>query len=127
MKMRRNAVAAVSSLAVMSAALLAGCGASAAVEEKQVQEAGSLILSVNPEIQIAYDREGRVIDLSGMNADGKSIVSSYHDYIGRPCGDVLKELIGEIILLPEWTARRRTLYFSWSPVPFFRARILWGT
>ena len=96
MKMRRNAVAAVSSLAVMSAALLAGCGASAAVEEKQVQEAGSLILSVNPEIQIAYDREGRVIDLSGMNADGKSIVSSYHDYIGRPCGDVLKELIGEI-------------------------------
>ena len=43
MKMRRNAVAAVSSLAVMSAALLAGCGAFAAVEEKQVQEAGSLI------------------------------------------------------------------------------------
>ena len=95
MKMRRNLLAAVSSLAVMSAALLTGCGAPAD-EGTAIRDTGFLTLSVNPEIRIEYDDEGRVIDLTGQNDDGKTIVASYQDYIGKECDDVLNDLIVKI-------------------------------
>ena len=82
MKMRRNLLAAVSSLAVMSAALLTGTGCGAPADEgTAIRDTGFLTLSVNPEIRIEYDDEGRVIDLTGQNDDGKTIVASYRDYI----------------------------------------------
>ena len=95
MRQRRKILVTVSSLAVASAVLLTGCGYSAA-EGKALQETGTLILSVNPEIQIAYDEEGRVTALTGRNDDGKGIVETYLDYIGKNCEDVLKDLIVEI-------------------------------
>ena len=51
MKSRRKLLAAVSSLAVAAAVLLAGCGAPAQ-EGTALKETGILTLSVNPEIQI---------------------------------------------------------------------------
>ena len=95
MKMRRNLLAAVSSLAVMSAVLLTGCGAPAD-EGTAIRDTGFLTLSVNPEIRIEYDEEGRVIGLTGQNDDGKNIVASYPDYIGKECDDVLNDLIVKI-------------------------------
>ena len=92
MKMRRNLLAAVSSLAVMSAVLLTGCGAPAD-EGTAIRDTGFLTLSVNPEIRIEYDEEGRVIGLTGQNDDGKNIVASYPDYIGKECDEVLNDLI----------------------------------
>ena len=68
MKLRRKLYALVSSLAVASAVLLTGCGTSAQVETAQagtaLQETGTLILSVNPEIQIEYNKEGNVTSLT---------------------------------------------------------------
>ena len=96
MKTRRNKVAAASSLAVLSAALLAGCFSAPASQGSSLQETGTLTLSVNPEIQIQYNKEGLVTGLDGLNADGDGIVASYQDYIGKECDQVLQDLIAEI-------------------------------
>ena len=95
MKLRRKLFAAVSSLAVASAVLLTGCGAPAQ-EGTALKETGTLTLSVNPEIQIEYNKDGKVTALTGRNDDGKGIVEVYTDYIGKDCDDVLKDLIVEI-------------------------------
>ena len=95
MKLRRKLIAAASSLAVTTAVLLAGCGASQETAAP-LSQTGTLMLSVNPEIQIEYDRQGLVTGLTGRNEDGKAIVSAYPDYIGKECGTVLGELIVEI-------------------------------
>ena len=95
MKLRRKLFAAVSSLAVASAVLLTGCGAPAQ-EGTALKETGVLTLSVNPEIQIEYNRDGKVTALTGRNDDGKGIVEAYPDYIGKDCEAVLRDLIVEI-------------------------------
>ena len=95
MKLRRNLFTAVSSLAVLSAVLLTGCG-SPATEGTPLQETGTLTLSVNPEIRIDYNKDGQVTALTGQNEDGKNIVAAYGDYIGKSCDTVLADLITEI-------------------------------
>ena len=95
MKLRRKLFAAVSSLAVALAVLLAGCGAPAQ-EGTALKETGVLTLSVNPEIQLEYNRDGKVTALTGRNDDGKGIVEAYPDYIGKDCETVLRDLIVEI-------------------------------
>ena len=146
MKLRRKLFAAVSSLAVAAAVLLAGCGAPAQ-EGTALKETGILTLSVNPEIQIEYNRDGKVTALTGRNDDGKGIVEAYPDYIGKDCEDVLKDLIVEIneagyfvddidgnkknIVLKRatlWmtsTATKRTSSCSWSRARYFPATIFW--
>ena len=79
MKLRRKLLAAVSSLAVASAVLLAGCGEQPAQEGTALKETGVLTLSVNPEIQIEYNKDGKVTALTGRNDDGKGIVEAYPD------------------------------------------------
>ena len=90
MNFRRIFMVTVSSLAVLSTALLAGCGSSTteapqtsaeeivtadteipAAEGTSLSESGVLILSVNPEIQIDYDENGIVTAITGRNEDGK--------------------------------------------------------
>ena len=95
MKSRRKFSAAVSSLAIALTVLLTGCGAPAQ-EGTALKETGILTLSVNPEIQIEYNRDGKVTALTGRNDDGKGIVEVYPDYIGKNCEDVLQDLIVEI-------------------------------
>ena len=95
MKLRRKLFAAVSSLAVAAAVLLTGGGAPAQ-EGAARKETGILTLSVNPEIQIEYNRDGTVTALTGRNDDGKGIVEAYPDYIGKDCKTVLRDLIVEI-------------------------------
>ena len=92
MKLRRKIFVAVSSLAVLSAALLTGCGAPAS-DNTSLPQTGILTLSVNPEIRIEYDKEGKVLAMAGENDDGKSIVSNCKEYVGMDCDDVLKDLI----------------------------------
>ena len=95
MKLRRKLFATVSSLAVAATVLLAGCGAPAQ-EGTALKETGVLTLSVNPEIRIEYNGDGKVVALTGQNDDGKGIVEVYPDYIGKSCNEVLKDLIVEI-------------------------------
>ena len=98
MKLRRKIFAAVSSLAIFTAALLTGCGSpeTPAAEGAALKETGTLMLSVNPEIQIDYTKEGKVIALAGQNEEGKGIVEAYPDYIGKNCDVVLRDLVEKI-------------------------------
>ena len=89
---RRKILAAASSLAVL-AALLTGCGAQP--QEGSVT-AGVLTLRVNPEIAIHYNQSGKVVALEGDNQDGREIVETYPDYIGKDCEVVVQELVEEI-------------------------------
>ncbi len=95
MKTRSKLFTAISSLALVSTVIMTGCGTSAP-SQTALAETGILTLSVNPELEIKYDSNGRVIDLSGRNDDGKTIINSYPDYIGKECDDVLRDLIIEI-------------------------------
>nr|WP_318682815.1 PepSY domain-containing protein [uncultured Acetatifactor sp.] len=65
-------------------------------QDVTIQEAGTIILSVNPEIQIEYNEAGLVTALTGRNAEGEGIVAGYQDFIGKECDAVLKDLVVEI-------------------------------
>ena len=90
---RRKILAAASSLAVLAAALLTGCGAQ---PQDGSVTAGVLTLRVNPEIAIHYNTDGKVVALEGDNQDGREIVEAYPDYIGKDCEVVVQELVEEI-------------------------------
>ena len=116
MKLRRTFLVTVSSLALLSTALLTGCGSQQTTADNSIQasteeitaeapaetgsaalaETGILVLSVNPEIQIDYDKEGVVTAITGRNEDGKKIAEASQDEIGKNCDEVLKNLITEI-------------------------------
>ena len=116
MKLRRTFLVTVSSLALLSTALLTGCGSQQTAADNSIQtsteeiaaeapaeagstalaETGILVLSVNPEIQIDYDKEGVVTAITGRNEDGKRIAEASQDEIGKNCDEVLKNLITEI-------------------------------
>ena len=89
--------------AVLSLALLAGCtsaadntSAGAAASGTQTSAMGTLLLSVNPEIEIDYDSRGQVVDLQGVNDDGKAVVSGFAGYEGQDCRTVVSGLVDEI-------------------------------
>lgn len=97
--MRRKKIGtAVISLAMMTMLLFTGCGntESTGGAAEPAENAGVITLSVNPQIQIGYDREGKVTELIGVNQDGEKVVAAYPDYIGKECDDVLEDLIEEI-------------------------------
>ena len=77
-------------IALMSLALvIIGCGtAKSAV-------AGTMILSINPEIEIDYDSDGIVVGLEGNNDDGKAVIEGY-SYEGKICHVVAGELVSKI-------------------------------
>ena len=62
----------------------------------QTAAAGTVLLSVNPEIEMDYDDDGRVLALRACNADGQAVLNGYDGYTGRPCPEVAGELVGRI-------------------------------
>ena len=98
---------ATATMGVALAAVLAGCGATPATtadnqpagstgESSTVRTAGTLLLSVNPEIEIEYDDNGLVTKVEGVNDDGRGIVGGYTDYEGKECRVVVSDLVTEI-------------------------------
>ena len=107
MKMRKVLLAAFTSLTFTAAVFTTGCGSQengqvqeteikAEAEASQGEALADITLSVNPEISIEYDKEGKVTAVTGNNADGEGIVSAYQDYQGKDCSTVLEELINRI-------------------------------
>ena len=105
--MKKKFYAKVFSLAAMAAlslALLTGCGSTPSEETAtaglsgagQTQTAGTLLLSVNPEIEVTYDDQGNVTALTGVNQEGKDILASYTGFEGKPCKTVVSELVAAI-------------------------------
>ena len=86
--------------AVLTLSLLAGCGASQPSGTQQSASesgvAGTVLLSVNPEIEVEYDNGGLVLEIEGINDDGKTVVAGFEDYKGKDCRTVVNELVKEI-------------------------------
>ncbi|MGI6161506.1 MAG: PepSY domain-containing protein [Christensenellales bacterium] len=83
----------------MCVALVAGCSNQAASADEnigEVADTGTIILRVNPEIAVHYNKEGLATKLDGLNDDGTKIVGEYADYIGKNARDVVKDLVGKI-------------------------------
>ena len=76
---------------VALALMLVGCG-TANTNGTALANGGTLLLRVNPDIEIDYDGNGLVTAVSGTNDEGRAIVSNYTGYYGRPCGDVVDAL-----------------------------------
>jgi len=57
---------------------------------------GSILLSINPEIEIDYDDKGIVISLEGKNEDGKKVLAEYTEYEGKSCETIVDELVKKI-------------------------------
>ena len=67
-----------------------------AVYSEEDKIAGTLLLSVNPEIELEYDYNGLVQQLNAVNTDGKDLLAGYTGYENRECGDVASELVEKI-------------------------------
>ena len=79
--------------AALVLSLLAGCGAQAAEQVSTGNKmVGTVLLSVNPKIEVEYDERGLVLEIEGMNDDGKTVVKDVKDYQGRDCRTVVGEL-----------------------------------
>ncbi len=76
--------------------LMSACTAPAENPANANGAVGTILLSVNPEIEISYDRNGLVIELEGINDDGKTILASYEDFQGKSCETVVAELVNLI-------------------------------
>ena len=57
---------------------------------------GTVLLSVNPEIEMDYNDVGNVVALTGRNQEAQTLLASYTGYEGRPCTQVVGELVDEI-------------------------------
>ena len=70
--------------------------ASPSSQEESNASVGTVLLSVNPEIEMDYDGHGNVTALTGRNRDAQALLSDYTGYEGRPCTEVIGELVQEI-------------------------------
>lgn len=83
--------------AALALSLLAGCGAQPAEQSSTESKAvGTVLLSVNPEIEVEYDKSGLVLEIEGLNKDSKTVVKDMKDYQGKDCRTVVNELVREI-------------------------------
>ena len=83
--------------AALALSLLAGCGAQPAEQSSTESKAvGTVLLSVNPEIEVEYDKSGLVLEIEGLNEDGKTVVKDVKNYQGKDCRTVVNELVREI-------------------------------
>ena len=86
--------------AALALSLPVVCGASQASGTQQSasenKAAGTVLLSVNPEIEVEYDNGGLVLDVEGINDDGKTVVAGFENYKGKDCRTVVNELVRKI-------------------------------
>lgn len=95
MKKNSRLILALASLFLL-ATLLAGCAQGVSPASTALEEEGTLVLRVNPEISVSYNKEGLVTRVSGRNDDGEKILSSYADFVGKETRQVVKELVEQI-------------------------------
>ena len=75
--------------------ILSGCSTSDG-GIRPAEKAGTVVLSVNPSVEVTYDANGLVMDITGLNEDGLDIASEEDDLIGLPCLVALHTIIKDI-------------------------------
>lgn len=90
----RKAVA-IAAAAAMVMTAFTGCGGSGSSAGAS-GSAGAFLLSVNPEIEVEYDKDGYVVEVEGKNDDGKKVAEGYSGYEGRDCSEVVNEIVQKI-------------------------------
>lgn len=90
--------AAFSTICALTLSLMSGCGQETLPEGKSLnsKSIGSILLSLNPEIEIEYDKDGRVIEVEGLNDDGKKIAEAFIDIEGEDCYVAVSEIAKKI-------------------------------
>ena len=66
------------------------------LQEENSGSVGTVLLSVNPEIEMDYDDGGNVVALNARNEDGQAVLAGYTGYEGKPCTTVVGELVDQI-------------------------------
>ena len=79
-----------------AATTASGTASGSALQSEDGGSVGTVLLSVNPEIEMDYDEVGNVVALTGLNEDGKAVLASYTGYEGKACTAVVSELVDEI-------------------------------
>lgn len=86
---------------LLSLAIFAGCTASAEKPQDSqavaLQDGGSLVLSVNPKLELNYDDKGIVKLITAMNDDGKVILTSLKTISGQETRLAVVEIVKQII------------------------------
>ena len=99
-KMNLRKTLALTVTTALALTLLTGCGASQTMEMSspvaESKVAGTVLLSINPEIKIEYDEHGFVLEIEGMNDDGKTVTAEVAEYKGKECKSVVNELVQKI-------------------------------
>lgn len=83
---------------IMALCVLTGCTQKPAqpTETQSVNNplpVGMFVLTAGASVNVSYDADGLVVEISGNNDSGFALVESYTDYLGKSCADVAKELI----------------------------------
>lgn len=107
--MKKTAMLSLTTLALTAVFSLTACGnsdvpaASTMSADSAVPQAaaagtpaGTVLLSVNPEIEMEYDEAGQVLALNALNGDGSAVLKGYTGYEGKPCTGVVSELVSRI-------------------------------
>lgn len=81
---------------LMAMMALSACGNTTEDSIQPIEKAGTVILSVNPAVEVEYDADGLVMDITGLNEDGLDLAANEEDLIGIPCLIALHTLIVDI-------------------------------
>lgn len=98
MKKNWNVTFKIAVALLLGLGLITGCGSpdnalSTSQTSSTSEVMGVILLSVNPEIEVSYDNNALVLGVEGANDDGKSVVSGYTDYQGKPIESVVNHLV----------------------------------
>lgn len=83
-------------LVVFSFSFLVACSQTTSSTNTAQLEGGTLLLKVNPEIAISYDKDGKVTNIESRNDDAKKILELYKEFKGKDTKQVITDLVAEI-------------------------------
>lgn len=107
--MKRNAFKKLLSAlitAVLLLSMLAGCTRNPATQTDPIETTGekyypipvgTLVLNANASVEISYDAEGLVLNITGVDINGTALAFEYKDYYGKTCSEAVKDLIQDSI------------------------------
>ena len=64
--------------------------------EFALASSGSIILDINPSLELKYDKEGNITQIIGLNEDGRLLIVN-NDYTGKNYKVVVEELVSDCV------------------------------